>query len=82
MLKAYNIILMYIMRSFLIVEFISGNQPNATVNESIGGDNSVAQLPSSHQFNLRPVDLAKLLVIRTEKIKKKKISSLSANGSA
>ncbi|CAF4583183.1 unnamed protein product [Rotaria socialis] len=50
----------------------SSIQLNETVHDSVAGNDFIAELPSHHQFNLRAVDLAKLLVIRTAKNNKKK----------
>jgi propanediol dehydratase large subunit len=60
------------MYSFLIICIILGIQLNVTVADSQVGDDFIAELSSCHEFTLRPVDLAKLLVIRNKKINKKK----------
>ncbi|CAF4174369.1 unnamed protein product [Rotaria sp. Silwood2] len=49
----------------------SSIQCNVTFENSQANDDFVAELPSSYQFKLQPVDLAKLLVIRSKKINKK-----------
>lgn len=48
-----------------------GIQANVTVEDSQIGNDFVAELVSSHPFTLPSTDLARLLVIRTAKIKKK-----------
>ena len=62
------------------MNIISGIQLNENVQDSQIVNDFVALLPATHQFTLRPVDLAKLLVIRTQKLKNKKDRLLEKMG--